>query len=97
MAFSYICALGYSVGNGTDGAIPKRALPFIHATSKDMYTMQEVGLMEPTQTGWQIINFDKYQLTSDAASAALEMKRLGGRKTACRNKGHAPDCRCWDV
>jgi len=96
IAFSFIAALGYSVGNGTDGDIPKRALPFIHATPKDMYVMQEVGLMAPTQKGWHIRNFDKYQLTSEASEAALEMKRLGGRKTACKNKGHAPDCKCWE-
>src|SRR5690625_734173 len=63
-ALSYLCALAYSGFNGTDGHIPFAALPFIHASKKDMQALVEVGLMAPNPKGWTVRNYTDRQQSS---------------------------------
>lgn len=95
IAFSYCCALAYSGGNGTDGHIPFAALPFIHATKKDVETMVEVGLLDPDPYGWTIRNWaDRQQLTAVSESLRAGQRR-GALKANCV-RWHGPACGCWE-
>ena len=94
IAFSYVCCIAYSVGNGTDGFIPFGALPFVHAAKKDMQLMVEVGLLAPHPKGWTVLNFTERQQTSEATAILTNDKKRASAKGNCV-RHHGPDCGCW--
>lgn len=94
IAFSYICGIAYSVGNGTDGFIPFAALPFIHATRTDAEKLVEAGLFDPHPRGWVVRNFAERQQTSAATSQLMDDKRRASAKGNCI-RHHGKDCGCW--
>ena len=94
IAFSYVCAIAYATGNGTDGHIPFAALPFIHATKTDMAALVEVGLMAPNPAGWTIPNFDKRQQLNLTTKSVRAAQSLGAAKGNCV-RWHGADCGCW--
>ena len=94
IAFSYICALAYSGGHGTDGHVPFAALPFLHATKRDMEVLVEVGLLDPNPRGWSIRNYENRQQLSAATDAVRAGQRAGALKANCV-RWHGEDCHCW--
>lgn len=62
---AYIAGMAYSGKHMTGGFIQKEVLPIIHARPQEMAHLMEVGLMDPAQGGWQIHDWDEYQLTTD--------------------------------
>jgi hypothetical protein len=86
---AYVFGLAYSGQHGTDGYIPKAALPFIHATSKDAQALVEVMLWHKTSGGWQINDWRDYQPSSE------ETDRRGQRARwlNCR-RWHPAECDC---
>jgi len=95
IAFSYICCIAYSGLNGTDGHIPFAALPFVHATRRDMETLVEVGLMAPNPRGWSVVNYENRQQLSAVTTSISESKRRASAKGNCV-RHHGPDCGCWE-
>jgi hypothetical protein len=67
--FVYCCALGYSGAHGTNGFIPKGALPFVHGTKRDADQLVSVGLWVPTPTGYDINDWADYQQTGQEMAA----------------------------
>jgi hypothetical protein len=63
-AFAYVCSLTFAGTTGTDGFIPRSALPFIHARLKDAQALVDVGLWVEGAGGWDIHDWKDYQLTS---------------------------------
>ena len=61
---AYVCGLGYSGAQGTDGYIPTAALPFIHATRRHAQQLVAAGLWHETVGGWQVNDWDEYQRSS---------------------------------
>lgn len=94
IAFSYICCLAYSGANETDGHIPRAALGFVHATKTEMATLVEVGLLAPTPTGWQIVNYGERQQLKKITEVIRTAQSVGGAKGNCL-RHHGPDCGCW--
>lgn len=94
IAFTYICCIAYSGLNGTDGHIPFAALPFVHATRRDMETLVEVGLMAPNPLGWTVVNYDSRQQLSGTTEAIRAAQSIGAQKGNCV-RHHGPDCGCW--
>ena len=94
IAFSYLCSIAYSGLNGTDGHIPFAALPFIHATKRDMEILVEVGLLAPNPRGWTVINYAERQQLSNATTAIRAAQRVGAQKGNCV-RHHGPECGCW--
>lgn len=94
IAFSYLCSIAYSGLNGTDGHIPFAALPFIHATKRDMEILVEVGLLAPNPRGWTVVNYAERQQLSAATSAISETKRRASIKGNCV-RHHGEECGCW--
>jgi len=94
IAFSYVCALAYSTGAGTDGFVPFRAVPIIHATEEEMGVMRDAGLVKPHPKGWEIVNFARRQATAEAKEITKELQRKGAQATNCKRKGHKPPHPC---
>jgi hypothetical protein len=95
-AFVYVCGLAYSGANGTDGAIPFGALPFIHARQADAHRLVKAGLWAPIPNGWQIVNWALRQQSSGTTGAIRAAQSLGAQKANCA-RWHGPDCGCWET
>jgi hypothetical protein len=79
-AFAHTCAMSYSGKHGTNGYIPKSALPFIHARKVDADRLVNVGLWDPAVGGWQIHGWDEKQVSDDEAKARSEKARKAAQK-----------------
>ncbi|WP_238780374.1 hypothetical protein [Prescottella equi] len=69
---AHMLAMAYAGKHGTDGFIPKGALPFIHGRKTDADRLVRVGLWVETPGGWQIHGWDEYQVSDDEAKARRE-------------------------
>jgi len=90
----YTCGLSYAGAHGTDGFIPKMALPFVHSTAREAADLVEVGLWHEDKKGWLIHDWADYQQTSVETADTLHAKRVGARKGNCI-RWHGHDCGCW--
>lgn len=91
----YVCALGYAGGHGTDGQVPKYALPVIHGNERLARLLIDKGLWEYDQDGnYQIHNYDIRQELAVISAGKRMAQSVGGRKAMCR-RHHGPDCGCW--
>lgn len=70
--FLYVCGLSYAGGQGTDGYIPKAALPLLHGTKRDADALVTVGLWRPNPVGWEIHDWGDRQASS---AEAVERKK----------------------
>lgn len=86
----YVTGLCYAGEQGTEGFIPRTAMPYLHATKADVQQLVEVGLWhEVNGIGWQVNDWADYQpSTTEAAARSARAKWL-----ACR-RWHADDCGC---
>lgn len=89
---AHLLAMTYAGKHGTDGLIPKAALPFIHARKTDADKLVRVGLWREVAGGWEIHGWDEYQLSDDESKARKARAKKGG----CM-KNHGPDCGCWSA
>jgi hypothetical protein len=62
---AYVFGLGYCGEQGTDGFIPRNALPFIHARPIDANKLAEVGLWHVEPGGWTVNDWRDYQPSSE--------------------------------
>jgi hypothetical protein len=92
----YVCALGWSGGQGTDGLIPKSALGVIHGQEKHARMLVDVRLWEYDEAGqgWRIRNYDQRQELSIVSEGKRAAYELGGKKGNCV-RWHGPECGCW--
>lgn len=93
-AASYMFALGWSGGAGTDGKVSKSALPFVHGTPLTARLLVKYHLWEEATTGYEIRNFDARQELSIVTAAKRAAQSAGAVKANCR-RFHGPDCGCW--
>jgi hypothetical protein len=91
---SYVFALAWSGGTGTDGFIPNAALPVIHGTSLTARLLVKHGFWDEATAGYSIRNWQERQPTHAAWTAAGEAKKRASRKGNCV-RHHGPDCGCW--
>lgn len=84
-AFSYICALGWSGDQGTDGHIPTNALPFIHGTTTTARLLVKWGLWDENRlNGWDIRNFSSRQELAAITAGKQEARRVASEKANCK-------------
>lgn len=93
-ASSYMFALGWAGGSGTDGHIPTAALPFVHGTPFTARLLVKYRLWEEATAGFQIRNYDHRQELSVVTAAKRAAQSAGAMKANCR-RHHGPDCGCW--
>jgi hypothetical protein len=91
-AFSYVCALGWSGGQGTDGKIPSAALGIVHGNAKTARLLVKYRLWSEATAGYQIVNFAHRQQSNEATAAIKEAQSVGGKLGNC--KRHHGDL-CW--
>ena len=90
-AFSYVCALGWSGDQGTDGRIPVVALPFVHGTTTTARLLVKYRLWEEGVGCWQIHNYAARQELAVVSAGKREMKRMAAEKGNC-SRWHGPNC-----
>jgi FAD/FMN-containing dehydrogenase len=93
-ATSYMFALGYCGGHGTDGVIVSAALAAVHGTAKSAALLVKYRLWEPIENGWVIPNYAERQELTIVTAAKEAAKKAGGIKGACI-RYHGKDCGCW--
>lgn len=73
----YQFSIEWSGGHGTDGHIPRTALPMIHGTRADVSILVSVGLWDedPDGEGWRIHNYAQRQETTDITEAKQQQAR----------------------
>lgn len=78
-AWSYVCAIGWSVEHETDGYVPRAALPHISGTDATARLLVAYKLWEPISAGWQIRNFDQRQQTTAVTATKREQAQAAAR------------------
>jgi hypothetical protein len=91
-AFSYICALAWSGGHGTDGKIPSAALGIVHGNQKTARLLVKYRLWSEATAGFQIVNFERRQQVNSASEAIKTAQSQGGKRGNCLR--HHGDL-CW--
>ena len=93
-AASYMFAMGWSGGQGTDGFVPRAALPMVHGTPKTARLLEKYHLWEEVTAGWQIKNFTERQQLEAVTAGKREAQRVGALKANCK-RWHGDSCNCW--
>ena len=89
---SYICALGWSGGQGTDGRIPTSALGFVHGTAKTARLLVKYRLWKEAVGGYEVVNFGTRQQVNEVSDAIRASQSQGGKHGNCiRHHGDL----CW--
>lgn len=91
---SYMFALAWSGGQGTDGDVYTASLPMIHGNPTTARLLVKYGLWEEATNGWTIRNYTTRQELLVVSEAKRRAQQLAARKTNCK-KRHGPDCECW--
>jgi hypothetical protein len=84
-ALAYICMLAYSGEQGTDGFIPREALPFVHARYADVTRLVTVNLVYPQPGGWLIKSWSEFQ---ESTTESQERSRRAQAAAQARWSGH---------
>lgn len=96
---SYVTALAWSGGQGTDGRIPASALPFVHGNTTTARLLVKHRLWEEGPACWHIVNYSERQQLSVVTDAKKAAQSAGARKANCK-RFHDADCKdCggpWD-
>lgn len=91
-ALVYVCALGYCGEQGTDGFVPRGALPFVHGRPRDADLLVKHRLWQAQNgTGWLIPDWAEYQPSTVDTQA-----RSRAARKACCYRWHQQPCGCWD-
>lgn len=93
-AASYVFALGWAGGTGSDGHIKPSALRMVHGTSATARLLVKYGLWEEKDHGWLIHNYAARQELTIVTEAKRSSQRLAARKTNCE-RYHGKNCGCW--
>jgi hypothetical protein len=78
----------YSGRHALAGFIPKAALRIIGATTADARILVEAGLWDVVAGGWQVHDWDEYQLSADDMQVRRDRAQKGA---AARWKRENPD------
>jgi hypothetical protein len=81
----YLCSLGYCGAQGTDGFVPREALPFIHGRPKDAGLLVLHGFWHEQPGGWLINGWDEFQESNEESRQRRVRAQAGA---ASRWAGH---------
>lgn len=93
-AASYMFALGWCGGQGTDGRIKHSNLLAVHGTASTARLLVKYGFWDEAAGGYQIRNFEQRQQSSVIGDSIRTAKQAGGVKGNCI-RHHGKDCGCW--
>ena len=89
----FIQSLMYAVKNQTDGELPEKRKRYWHpdsVTDSDIASLVEAGLWESILTGWQIVDYSRWQ-TTKAEFDGLETVRRNNRIRQQRKRAKDSD------
>lgn len=92
--WSYVVALGWSGGHGTDGHVPSYALSQVKGNKATADLLCYYRLWRTSTDGWDIVNYADRQELEMVTEAKRAAQSMGGRKARCR-QNHGPECGCW--
>ena len=89
----YVCSLGYCGAHGTDGFIPREALPFIHARPADALRLVRHGFWHDQPGGWLVHGWDEFQESSAETQERRRKAQMAAqiRWDKARANGHGRD------
>jgi hypothetical protein len=91
----YDFGLCYAGEQGTDGFIPKLALPQIHGRPRDAQQLVEHRLWhEQNGAGWVINDWAEFQQSNSETRERGAKARAASLKANCV-RWHGPHCGCW--
>lgn len=92
----YVTAMGWSVGQGTDGLIPGHILRvLVPWPAKPLaLALVEERLWEYAEGGHRIVNFHDRQELALVAEQKAAARRVASLKANCQ-RHHGADCGCW--
>lgn len=85
---SGMCHVGKT---GTDGFLPEGALRRFAATKRDAIQLIESGLWIPVPGGYEINDWDEYQISDEAAKARSDKARRAAEKRWGKKDGGYDD------
>lgn len=88
---SYMVSIAWSGGHGTDGQIPKTALPFVHGSDATAKLLCKYRLWEARTADWLIVNYSERQELDIVTASKQEARRISAEKANCR-RWHGKDC-----
>lgn len=88
---SYMFSIAWSGGHGTDGRIPKAALPVIHGTETTARLLCAYRLWEPATNAWLIVNYAERQELDVVTASKVEARRISAEKANC-SRWHGKNC-----
>lgn len=92
---SYLVALGWCGGHGTDGQIDEVTLPFVHGTTTTAALLVKHGFWEVADGGWRIRNYAERQELAVVTERKRDAQRRSALRTNCL-RAHGPNCGCWE-
>lgn len=93
-AASYMFALGWSGGQGTDGHIPAAALPMVHGNASTARLLVKYGMWDEATAGYRVRNWENRQELTVVADSVRSAKKRGAAKGNCI-RHHGASCGCW--
>ena len=84
-AVTYLSSLCYAGQQGSDGFIPREALPFCHGRNADAESLVRHGFWRPQPGGWLINGWDEFQESNDETKQRRARAQAGA---AARWEGH---------
>lgn len=85
----YVAAMAYCGKHETGGFVQREVLPLLQGTAREMTVLCEIGLMNPVRGGWEINDWDEYQLTSDEIRARREKAQNAAAARWSKGRGVA--------
>lgn len=77
---AYVFGLSYCGAQGTDGFVPRAALPFLHARKADAGRLVDAGLWLEVAGGWEINGWHDFQPTSEELAKRRERAKKAAAK-----------------
>jgi hypothetical protein len=71
-AFVWLCCLTYSGKHGTDGFIPRNAMPFVHGRARDFTLLVAVEALNVVPGGWIVPDWAEFQESNAATQRRRE-------------------------
>lgn len=92
--FVYCCGIAYAGKQGTDGFIPRAALPRCNGDPADAALLMAAELWQEAPGGFLIPGWSERQPTADSQAKTRAAKRAASVKGNCV-RHHGEDCGCW--
>lgn len=89
-ALAYLCGLAYAGEQGTDGFIPREALPLVHGRPAEAKRLVEVRLWVAEPGGWLINDWTEYQPSTAETDLRSKKARAAALARWHDNSGPAP-------